>query len=60
MNRGDRREDIFVADHDRKSFVETLGATCDQTGWQVHAYCLMRVHGAIGPNDFGQERRESA
>ena len=44
MSRGDRREDIFVDDHDRKCFVETLGATCDKTGWQVHAYCLMSNH----------------
>ncbi len=44
MNRGDRREDIFVDDHDRKCFVETLGATCERTGWQVHAYCLMSNH----------------
>ena len=44
MNRGDRREDIFVDDQDRERFVETLGATCDKTGWQVHAYCLMSNH----------------
>jgi len=44
MSRGDRREDIFRDDVDRKSFLETLGVACGKTGWQVHAYCLMSNH----------------
>jgi len=44
MNRGDRREDIFEDDKDRRRFLETLGQTCDKTGWQVHAYGLMSDH----------------
>ena len=44
MNRGDRREDIFEDDADRRRFLETLGQTCDKTGWQVHAYRLMSNH----------------
>jgi len=44
MNRGDRREPIFVDDEDREKFIETLGAACGKTGWQVHAYCLMGNH----------------
>jgi len=44
MNRGDRREDIVRDDKDRERFVETLGEACQKTGWQVHAYCLMRNH----------------
>src|SRR5216110_2279188 len=44
MSRGDRREEIFRDDLDRKSFLQTLGATCQKTGWQVHAYCLMSNH----------------
>ena len=44
MNRGDRQEDIFKDDRDRKSFLETLGECCAKTGWQVHAYCLMPNH----------------
>jgi putative transposase len=44
MSRGDRREEIFRDDVDRKSFVETLGVACEKTGWQVHAYCLMNNH----------------
>src|SRR5687767_9998117 len=44
MNRGDRREDVFHDDQDRHSFLKTLGETCAKTGWQVHAYCLMRNH----------------
>ena len=44
MNRGDRREDIFVDDVDRQDFLKTLAEACQKTGWQVHAYCLMRNH----------------
>ena len=44
MSRGDRREEIFRDDVDRERFLEALGATCERTGWQVHAYCLMSNH----------------
>ncbi len=44
MNRGDRREEIFRDDLDRKSFLATLGSTCQKAGWQVHADCLMNNH----------------
>ena len=41
---GDRREDIFLDDVDRQDFLKTLAEACQKTGWQVHAYCLMRNH----------------
>lgn len=44
MNRGDRREAIFLDDEDRKCFLTTLGQACAKTGWQVHALCLMGNH----------------
>src|SRR5437016_11998764 len=44
LNRGDRREDIFLDDEDRCRFVQTLGEACEKTDWQVHAYGLMRNH----------------
>jgi REP element-mobilizing transposase RayT len=44
MNRGDRREAIFVDDTDRRCFLRTLGEACEKTGWRVHAYCLMSNH----------------
>jgi putative transposase len=44
MDRGDRREDIFIDDVDRQDFLKTLAEACQKTGWQVHAYCLMRNH----------------
>lgn len=37
MNRGDRREAIFLDDVDRQNFLTTLGEACAKTGWQVHA-----------------------
>jgi putative transposase len=44
MNRGDRREAIFLGEEDREQFLKTLGETCQKTGWQIHAYCLMGNH----------------
>ena len=35
INRGDRREPIFLCDKDREPFLQTLGETCAKTGWQV-------------------------
>ena len=47
MNRGDRRQLIFMDDADRQSReggIETLAEACAKTGWQVHAYVLMPNH----------------
>lgn len=44
INRGDRREAIFLDETDRKEFLRALGEVCQKTGWQVHAYCLMNNH----------------
>jgi len=44
MNRGDRREPIFVDEQDRRRFFEALGEACEKTGWQIHAWCLMHNH----------------
>ncbi len=44
MNRGNRRENIFRDELDRRRFLETLGEACGKTQWQIHAYCLMRNH----------------
>ena len=44
LSRGDRREEIFLDDVDRQDFLKTLAEAGQKTGWQVHAYCLMRNH----------------
>src|ERR1017187_1726114 len=44
MNRGDWREAIFEDDEGRERLLQTLMEACQKTGWQVHAYCLMRNH----------------
>jgi REP-associated tyrosine transposase len=44
MNRGDRREAIFVDDIDHQLLMETLQEACKKTDWQIHAWCLMRNH----------------
>ena len=43
-SRGNRRADIFLEDVDRHDFIKTLAESWQKTGWQVHAYCLMRNH----------------
>ena len=35
MNRGDRREAIFLDEEDRKAFLTTLRQACAKTGWQI-------------------------
>ena len=42
MDRGDRREGILVNDVDRQDVLKTLAEAWEKTGWQAHAYCLMR------------------
>lgn len=44
MNRGDRREAIFLQNDDRLLFLATLGEACTKTGWRVLALCLMPNH----------------
>jgi len=43
-SRGDRREDIYLTDSDRKAFIGLLGEVCEQFNWRVQAYCLMSNH----------------
>ncbi len=44
MSRGDRKKDIYLDDVDRQDFLKTLAEASQKTGFQVHAYCLMRNH----------------
>lgn len=44
MCRGNRRDDIFLDDEDRKRFLETLSEARERTGWRIHAYVLMGNH----------------
>ena len=44
MNRGDRKDPIFLDDGDVHDFIKTLAEACQKTGFEVHAYCLMKNH----------------
>ena len=44
MARGDRREEIYRDDEDRRMFLAALGEACGRTGWKCHAYALMPNH----------------
>ncbi len=43
-SRGDRREDIYDNDEDRKIFLALLTDVCQTHNWVCHAYCLMGNH----------------
>ena len=43
-SRGDRREDIFDDDADRRRWLEIINAVCERFNWRIHAYCLMDNH----------------
>ena len=44
MSRGNRQEDIFFDDRDRRVFLDAIDEVCGRTGWIIHAYVLMRNH----------------
>lgn len=44
MARGNRRENIFLDDDDRRFFLKTLAEACGMTGWRIHAWVLMGNH----------------
>jgi len=44
MSRANGKGKIFETDVDRQDFVKTLVEACAKTGFEVHAYCLMRNH----------------
>ena len=43
-SRGDRREDIYRDDGDRKQWLDLLAHVCDRFNWVVHSYCQMTNH----------------
>jgi len=42
--RGNSRDDIFLDDDDRHSFLRMFGQEIEQQGWLCYAYCLMDNH----------------
>jgi REP element-mobilizing transposase RayT len=44
MSRANGRKPVFVTDADRLDFLKALAGACEKTGWQVHAFCLLRDH----------------
>lgn len=55
LNRGDRREAIFVDEEDRQYFLATLGEACAKIGWQAHELCLTR-NPRMSTNILGKDR----
>lgn len=43
-SRGDRREDIYEDDTDRRAYLEVLSSVIEQFNWTCYAYCLMSNH----------------
>ena len=44
MSRANGKGNIFEGNVDRHDFIKTLAETCEKTGFQAHAYCLMSNH----------------
>jgi predicted alpha/beta hydrolase len=42
MSRANGKSNVYETAGDRQDFVKTLAEACGKTGFQVHAYCLMR------------------
>ena len=40
-SRGDRQEDIYLDDDDRRDFLTILAQVEERFNWTLHAYCLM-------------------
>lgn len=43
-SRGDGREDIYLSDGDRETWIAILGEVCTRFNWVCHAYCQMTNH----------------
>ena len=43
-SRGDRREDIYADDADRRQWLDIFGDVCTRYQWRCYAYCLMGNH----------------
>ena len=43
-SRGDRQEDIYESDADRRLFLSVFADVCSHYNWTCHAYCLMSNH----------------
>ena len=42
--RGNRKQAIYLDDHDRRRYLALLARTVEKTGWRCLAYCLMSNH----------------
>jgi REP element-mobilizing transposase RayT len=43
-SRGNRREDIYLDDDDRETWLALFEQVCQRFNWRCHAYCLMSNH----------------
>lgn len=43
-SRGDGREDVYLSDADRESWLDVFGQVCERFNWICHAWCQMTNH----------------
>lgn len=43
-SRGDGRDDIYLSDADRETWLEVFGQVCERCNWICHAWCQMTNH----------------
>ena len=53
--RGNRRQETFFCDDDYLSYMRLVGESCEKTGSDIWAYCLMpnHIHLVIVPSNYG-------
>jgi putative transposase len=44
INRGNYRRDVFESAGAAQAFEDTLKEACEENGWKLHAYVVMRNH----------------
>jgi putative transposase len=44
INRGNYRAHVFQSDRTKTALLKCLDETCQRTGWQIHAWCIMSNH----------------
>ena len=47
ISRGDRGEEIYEDDEDRRPFLQFRGEVCEWTGWLIHAFLFQGRYKAL-------------
>ena len=48
VQRGNRRQGVFLSDEDREAYLALVGDACRKFGVRVRGWCLMTNHPRVG------------